>query len=48
MLTTKFIYILSSVSTGFGFRLANHTSINENSEMIVFKIINFFGEMSNT
>ena len=47
MLTTKFIFILSSISTGFGFWLANHTSINEKSAIIVFKIIKFFGEMSN-
>ena len=41
------MFILFPVSSGLEFWLANHTSIYENSELKVFKNINFFGEISN-
>ena len=39
--------VLSSISSGLEFWSANHTSIYENSELKVFKNINFFGKISN-
>ena len=42
------MFILSSASSGLEFCSANHTSIYENSELKVFKNINFLGEISNT
>ena len=40
------IFILSSICSGLEFWSANHTSIDENSEVKLFKNINFLGEMS--
>ena len=39
--------ILSSVSSGLEFSSVNHTSIDENSELNVFKNIKFLDEISN-
>ena len=41
------IFILFSVSRGFEFLSANHTSIYESSESNVFTNIKFLGEISN-
>ena len=41
------MFILSSASSGLEFCSANHTSIYENSELKVFKNINFLGEICN-
>ena len=38
--------ILSSISGGLELSLVSHTSINENSEVKVFKNIKFFREIS--
>ena len=40
------IFILPSISRGLEFWSVSHTSIYENSELKVFKNINFFGEVS--
>ena len=40
------MFILSSISSGLGFWSVNQTSIYENSELNVFKNINFFEEIS--
>ena len=39
------MFILSSTSGGLDFWSVNHTSINENSELKVFKNIKFLGEI---
>ena len=44
---TKVMFILSSVCSGWEFWSVNHTSINENSELQVFKNIKVLGEISN-
>ena len=41
------MFVLSSVSGGLEFRLLNHTSIYENSELKVLKNIKLLGEISN-
>ena len=41
------MFILPSIYIGLEFWLVNHTSIHENSELKVFKNINFLGEISN-
>ena len=41
------MFILSSISRGLEFCSVNHTSIYENSDLNVFKNINFLGEISN-
>ena len=41
------MFNLSSISSGLEFRLVNHTSIYENSELKVFKNITFLREISN-
>ena len=40
------MFILSSISSGLGFWSVNQTSIYENSELNVFKNMNFFEEIS--
>ena len=40
------IFILSSISTCLEFWWVNHTSMNENSELNVFKNINFLRKKS--
>ena len=40
------MFVLSCISSGLEFLSVNHTSIYENSELKVFKNINFFGEIS--
>ena len=40
----SYLFIISS---GSGFWLVNHTSVYENIELNVFKIIKLFGEISN-
>ena len=40
------IFILSSISTCLEFWSVNHTSMNENSELNVFKNINFLRKKS--
>ena len=40
------MFILSSISGGLGFWSVNQTSIYENSELNVFKNMNFFEEIS--
>ena len=40
------MFILSSISSGLGFWSVNQTSIYDNSELNVFKNMNFFGEIS--
>ena len=40
------MFILSSTSSGLEFWSVNHTSVYENSELEVFKNINFFSEIS--
>ena len=40
------MFVLSSFSSGLEFQSVNHTSIYENSELNVFKIIKFLGEIS--
>ena len=40
------MFILSSISSSLEFWSVNHTSINENSTLNVFKNITFFGEIS--
>ena len=39
--------ILTSVYSGLGFWLVNHTSVYENSELNIFKSIKFLGEICN-
>ena len=46
-LMTKVIFLLSCISSGVEFWSKNHTSPNENSELKIFKEIEFFGEISN-
>ena len=41
------MFILSSISSGAQFWSVNHTSIYENSELMVFKNIKILGEKSN-
>ena len=41
------IFIVSFISNGFELQSVNHTSINENSELKVFKNTAFTGEISN-
>ena len=41
------MFVLSFVSSSSEIRSVNHTSLNENSELKVFKNIKFFGEISN-
>ena len=41
------MFISSSVSRSLKFWSVTHTSINENSELNVFKNIKFLGEVSN-
>ena len=41
------MFILSSMSRGLEFWSVIHTSVYENSELHVFKTINFLGEVSN-
>ena len=38
--------VLSSISSGLEYSTVNHTSIYENSKLIVFKNIKFFDEIS--
>ena len=45
-LINKLMFVLSSFSSGLEFQSVNHTSIYENSELNVFKIIKFLGEIS--
>ena len=40
------MFILSSISSSLEFWSVNHTSINENSTLNVFKNITFLGEIS--
>ena len=40
------MFILSFISRGLEFWSVNHTSIYENSDLKIFKNINFFGEIS--
>ena len=40
------MFILSSTSSGLEFWSVNHTSVYENSELEVFKNINFFSGIS--
>ena len=40
------MFILSSISSSLEFWSVNHTSINENSTLNVFKNIKFLGEIS--
>ena len=40
------MFILSSISEGLEFWAVNHTSIYENSELNVFEMISFLGEIS--
>ena len=42
------MFILSSICSDLEFWLVNHISIYENSELNVFKNINFLGEKSST
>ena len=41
------MFILSSISSSLEFWSVNHTSKYENSELKVFKNMNFLGEISN-
>ena len=41
------MFILSSIASGLEFWSVYHTLIYENSELKVFKNINFLGEISN-
>ena len=41
------MFILSSISSGLEFCSVNNTSIYKNSELKVFKKLNYFGEVSN-
>ena len=41
------MFILSSVSSGLEIWSVNHTAIHENSELKVFKNMEFLGEISN-
>ena len=41
------MFILTSISSDLEFLLVNHTSIYENSELKVFKYINFLDEIPN-
>ena len=41
------MFVLSSISRALHFWLLNHTSIYENSESTVFKIVKVLGEISN-
>ena len=41
------MFILSSISSGLEFWLVNHTSRYKNSELNVFKNIEFLGEIPN-
>ena len=41
------MFILSCISSGLGFQSVNQTSIYENSELKMFKIITFFVDISN-
>ena len=47
-LIIKVKFILSSICNGLEFRSVNHESINKNSELNVFKIINYDGEVSSS
>ena len=40
------MFILSSISSGLKFWSVNHTSVNENSELRVFKNIKVLGKIS--
>ena len=40
------MFIFSSISSGLEFLSVNHTSIYENSDLKVFKNMNYFGEIS--
>ena len=40
------MFILSSISSGLNFWSVNHTSVNENSELRVFKNIKVLGKIS--
>ena len=46
-LITKVVFILSSICRGLEFWSVNHTSIIENSELKVFKYIEYLCEISN-
>ena len=46
-LVTKFIFILSSISSSLEFQSVNHTSIYENSGLKVFKNIKILDEIFN-
>ena len=44
---TKVMFILSSIFSGLELWSIEHTLIHENSELKVFKNINFLGKISN-